>query len=161
MDAPTKIGAGLLLVFDRECLLLLRAGNHNAGTWGLPGGNAEAGDNGNLLETAKREATEEMGELPAFDVVGEVLTKRGKHKQKHFTVFIAALRPGEREMYKPNLNHEHSEWRWHNITALQSSATGEALQAPPVPLHPVVEIAFREHSQQLKAALQSCAAAPL
>ena len=37
----------------------------NPETWGLPGGNAEAQEAGDLLGTASREATEEMGELPA------------------------------------------------------------------------------------------------
>lgn len=50
-------------------LLLLRAGRHNSNTWGLPGGNAEDGD-ADLLATARREATEEMGPLPAFSVLG-------------------------------------------------------------------------------------------
>jgi 8-oxo-dGTP pyrophosphatase MutT (NUDIX family) len=55
-------------------LLLLRAGNHNANTWGLPGGNADATDR-DLLETATREAEEEMGPLPPLRVLGSILTK--------------------------------------------------------------------------------------
>ena len=61
-----------------EVLLLRRAGRHNYGTWGLPGGNADAGD-ADLLATARREAEEEMGPgLPPFEVVAQVLTVRGK-----------------------------------------------------------------------------------
>lgn len=59
-------------------LLLLRAGKHNTGRWGLPGGNAEDSD-GSLLATAKREAAEELGgasALPPYTVVGDgILTK--------------------------------------------------------------------------------------
>jgi len=59
-------------------LLLQRNSKHNHGTWGLPGGNADATD-ADLLHTATREAREEMGpNLPPFEVVGQVLTKRGK-----------------------------------------------------------------------------------
>ena len=59
-------------------LLLQRNSRHNHGTWGLPGGNADPGDTG-LLATATREAQEEMGpSLLPFEVVGEVLTRRGK-----------------------------------------------------------------------------------
>ena len=60
-------------------MLLQRTSKHNYGTWGLPGGNADAGDAGDLQHTATREAQEEMGAgLPAFTVVAQILTKRGK-----------------------------------------------------------------------------------
>lgn len=63
---------------DGEVLLLQRNSKHNHGTWGLPGGNADDTDT-SLLETARREAAEEMGpSVPPFQVVAEVLTKRGK-----------------------------------------------------------------------------------
>lgn len=59
-------------------LLLKRNSQHNHGTWGLPGGNVDATDT-SLLETATREAAEEMGpDLPPFVVAAEVLTQRGK-----------------------------------------------------------------------------------
>lgn len=61
-----------------EVLLLQRTSKHNHGTWGLPGGNADAAD-ADLLATATREAREEMGDgLPPFQVAASVLTKRGK-----------------------------------------------------------------------------------
>ena len=53
-------------------LLLKRSSPHNNRKWGLPGGNVETGD-GELIDTAKREATEEMGKLPALEVKGEIL----------------------------------------------------------------------------------------
>ncbi len=56
-----------------EVLLLKRSSAHNDQKWGLPGGNVEEGDK-DLIDTAKREATEEMGTLPPFDVKGEILT---------------------------------------------------------------------------------------
>ena len=55
-------------------LLLLRNSKHNDNTWGLPGGNAEPGD-ASLLETAQREAREEMGSFPPCNVSGQILTK--------------------------------------------------------------------------------------
>ena len=61
-----------------EVLLLQRTSKNNFGTWGLPGGNVDDTD-ADLLEVATREAKEEMGEqLPHFQVVESVLTKRGK-----------------------------------------------------------------------------------
>ena len=59
---------------DNQVLLLLRSGKHNASTWGLPGGNVEAGDR-DLQATAEREATEELGHLPEYSISSSVLTK--------------------------------------------------------------------------------------
>ena len=57
-----------------ELLLLLRNSSHNNNTWGLPGGNVEDSDT-DLLDTAKREAQEEMGSLPAATFQNQILTK--------------------------------------------------------------------------------------
>ena len=54
-------------------LLLLRNSKHNDKTWGLPGGNSDKGER--ILDTAKREATEEMGSMPSCDVLGQILTR--------------------------------------------------------------------------------------
>lgn len=71
-----------------EALLLLRNSRHNDKTWGLPGGNVDPGED--LQSTAARECVEEMGTAPTHVVKGQVLTKRGKHEQKHYT---GALEP--------------------------------------------------------------------
>ena len=57
-----------------ELLLLLRNSTHNNNTWGLPGGNVEDNDT-DLLDTAKREAQEEMGALPSATFQNQILTK--------------------------------------------------------------------------------------
>ena len=59
---------------NRSVLLLQRRSKHNDKKWGLPGGNAEDAD-ASLLETAKREAAEEMGDVPDFAVTGVVETR--------------------------------------------------------------------------------------
>ncbi len=53
---------------------MLRNSKHNDRTWGLPGGNADPHD-ASLRATATREATEEMGSLPEYEVLTEILTK--------------------------------------------------------------------------------------
>jgi len=58
---------------DGDVLLLKRSSIHNDRKWGLPGGNVEEGDS-DLIQTARREATEEIGPLPKFKVKGEILT---------------------------------------------------------------------------------------
>ena len=57
-----------------QFLLLLRNSQHNNNTWGLPGGNVEQLDQ-DLLHTATRESTEEMGQLPEFEVLAEIKTR--------------------------------------------------------------------------------------
>ena len=54
-----------------DVLLLLRNSRHNNNTWGLPGGNVEAGD-ADILSTAQREASEELTTLPDCEVVSPV-----------------------------------------------------------------------------------------
>ena len=57
---------------DGRFLLLQRRSKHHDRAWGLPGGNAEPAD-GSLLDTAEREAAEEMGGLPAgFSVLQRI-----------------------------------------------------------------------------------------
>jgi len=127
-----------------KVLLLLRCGKHNADTWGLPGGNAETGDL-DLLATARREGTEELGHLPQYDVQAEILTKRGKRKQKHYTVFMATVSPLAQQHYYPNLNTaEHSSWKWFSWKEVQQ-------QLPLGKLHPVVEILLKEHRPAVEA----------
>lgn len=55
-----------------EILVLLRHSSHNNNTWGLPGGNSDQEDGGDLMQTAVREATEEMTTLPDYEVMGQV-----------------------------------------------------------------------------------------
>ena len=57
----------------KDVLLLLRNSKHNDKTWGLPGGNSDKGER--ILDTAKREATEEMGSMPSCNVSGQILTR--------------------------------------------------------------------------------------
>ena len=128
-------------------LLLLRAGNHNAGKWGLPGGNADATDR-DLLHTATREAEEEMGSCPAFTLGATVLTQRGKRGQKHFTVFVVSVAADVRAGFEPRLNAEHTEWRWFPFEALDElHAHGK--------LHPVIALALHPpHRAAVEAAVR-------
>ena len=59
---------------DDQVLLLLRSSKHNNESWGLPGGNVEDGDL-TFMATAEREATEEMGPLPAYTITASILTR--------------------------------------------------------------------------------------
>eukprot|EP00892_Ulva_mutabilis_P011531 jgi/Ulvmu1/8750/UM048_0004.1 len=132
---PEKVGAGLLFCCEGDVLVLLRNSKHNNNTWGLPGGNADKEDNGDLLETARREAKEELEVLPEYAVRGQVLTKRGKRDQKHYTVFVCAVTRAVHDAYVPKLNPEHSKWRWFAAAELRARDD----------LHPVVHSVLHTH----------------
>jgi 8-oxo-dGTP pyrophosphatase MutT (NUDIX family) len=130
--------------------LLLRrsptSGNPNS--LGLPGGNADSED-ANLLETAIREATEEMETPPAHTLLNSsnpFLTRRGKRLQKHYSVFIAEIAPETRDTWQPVLNEEHSAWEWVPLDTLHTRQD----------LHPVVKLLLLEepNKSQVEAVLE-------
>lgn len=150
LPKPEKIGAGLLLHCGDQALVLLRTSKHNNNTWGLPGGNSDASDN-NLFETAKREAIEEMGHLPEFLLKGKVLTVRGKRNQKHYTVFMCEISSEAKAAYIPQLNYEHSTWKWFPMHELKLRQD----------LHPVVASLLRENWPETSSWLSLTTPAPI
>lgn len=135
-----KQGAGILFVSGDEVLLLERNSKHNDKTWGLPGGNVEAGD-WTLRDTASREAKEELGSLPQYEIITEIKTRRGKTQQKHYSVFVARLLSPQLE-FSPQLNAEHRSFRWFPIAEASKLDN----------LHPVVDILFTDPSRKKLAA---------
>lgn len=55
-------------------LMSVCCSKHNDNTWTVPGGNVEDADS-SLLGTATREAMEELGSVPPFEVKAQILTK--------------------------------------------------------------------------------------
>jgi 8-oxo-dGTP diphosphatase len=73
-DTP-KVGVGVVFCVptedqrDHEVFLMKRRGSHGEGTWGLPGGHMEVGED--FLTCCKREVEEETGvELLAIEALG-------------------------------------------------------------------------------------------
>lgn len=111
---PEKIGAGLLFCCNGDILLLRRSQDSgHPNTLGLPGGNRDEGEPlDDLIVTATREATEEMGTLPEFSLRGSLITKRGKRLQKHYSVFIVEISIDVKNTWRPILNKEHTMYIW-------------------------------------------------
>ena len=129
---------------DGRILLLQRKSKHHDRAWGLPGGNTEETD-GSLLDTAEREAAEEMGGLPAgFSVLHRLDTRRDAKKKsdvdddddegfKFYAVFLCRVPKAGADAFKPKLEaDEVRDWRWWSI------ADAKALAGQPGALHPVL-----------------------
>ena len=59
MDKKINVGCNVLIFQDNKLLLGKRKNHSGAGTWGLPGGHLEYGED--LIDAAKRELAEEVG----------------------------------------------------------------------------------------------------
>ncbi len=136
---------------DNRILLLQRKSKHHDRAWGLPGGNADDTD-GSLLDTAEREAAEEMGGLPpGFSVLHRLDTRRDAKQKgkggaggrdgddgdeesfKFYAVFVCRVPGAGADAFKPRLEaDEVRDWRWWSIP----DAT--ALARTPGGLHPVM-----------------------
>jgi hypothetical protein len=82
-------------------------------------------------------------------------SRRGKRSQKHYTVFVADVKPLVLASYTPNLNlAEHSEWRWWSWESVVAAVAGEG--AAGGEMHPVVKKLVEEHSAEVEHVLQSC-----
>lgn len=75
--------------------------------------------------------------------------RRGKHDQKHFTIFVSDVHPSVQLQFTPQLNVEHSEWRWvpwSDVVAMSLN------------LHPVVKKLVKNHAAEVSNILQTCLA---
>lgn len=73
--------------------------------------------------------------------VRQVLTKRGKREQKHYTVFVCRITSNARDSWTPVLNEEHSEWKWFPASELRVRRD----------MHPVTEKVLCQHWDTVQA----------
>lgn len=78
--------------------------------------------------------------VPDYALRMQVLTKRGKNEQKHYTVFICPIACNARDSWEPTLNEEHSAWRWVKADELRQQTD----------LHPVTEMVLKDHWDTVK-----------
>lgn len=101
---------GLFLAKNtKRFLFLQRTQKKTAGTWGLVGGKKESVDD-TLIDTLKREISEELGETEIEKIVPlEYFTSNDMNFQ--YSTYII-LTPQE---FIPKLNQEHSGYAWCNL----------------------------------------------
>ncbi len=110
-DESSRGGAGFAIycVDDNTIFLMLR----DDGRWGTPGGKT----NGNEfpLQTAIREAGEEVGNLPDLRPVDYVEKDNG---EKTSVTFVCEISKEAKKQWEPKLNKEHRKWKWFDIDDL-------------------------------------------
>lgn len=67
--------------------------------------------------------------------------RRGKHNEKEFKIFLAAVSPETKASFKATLDHESLDWGWYPLDDLAKLDS-----------HPVVEILVHQHMPEIKAA---------
>lgn len=103
---PIK-ASGLWITDGNVVLLLMRSQSSDmGGTWGLPGGHLEDGEN--PLDAAFRETSEEAGYVPPFYGLG------AKKYNKGYVTYELQVQP-KYTGWKPKLNDEHTDYKWATV----------------------------------------------
>ncbi len=106
-----------MLLKNEKILILKRAKNTgNGGTWGLPGGRLDKGES--LYDAAHRESTEEMRTVPKHGIVGSITIQRN---HRPYSIFACRSQKKTLKGWRPELNHEHVDWRWVNLDWARSN----------------------------------------
>jgi 8-oxo-dGTP diphosphatase len=114
MSTP-QVGVGVVVVRGGRVLLGERRGSHGAGTWALPGGHLEFGED--VAACAARELMEETGlaanGFAQAPYTNDVFSAEGRH---YVTLFVVAegVR-GEPRVCEPD---KCSGWHWCDWDAL-------------------------------------------
>jgi uncharacterized protein len=117
--AKTEQGAGILFVcMDDNTVLLAKRSQSvsEPGTWGVPGGTLEPGEN--TVQAAKREAIEELGSLPKkIRPIQSLTNNRGDWE---YVIFVVEITLDEKAVWTPSirLNDENDKIVWFRLSRL-------------------------------------------
>ena len=128
MSSQPRVGVSIVIHDEQGRVLLgLRRGKHGAGTWGLPGGAIEPGED--PIEAARRELEEETGLRPAlmsrcFVPYASTVFEDG---QQWVTLFFEAEYCGEPDVMEPE---KCEQWAWFDLGSLPSRCSARSVMAP-------------------------------
>jgi len=110
-----RVGVGVFVVRDGKFLLGKRKGAHGAGTWSLPGGHLEFGEE--WEDCARREVREEAGvdiaQVEFLAVTNDIFRAEDKH---YITIFVTSQYDGGvLEIKEPD---KCEEWSWFDFKSL-------------------------------------------
>jgi 8-oxo-dGTP diphosphatase len=113
--AVPQVGVGVIVLRDGRVLLGERKGSHGAGTWALPGGHLEFGED--VAACAARELAEETGLVAggftAAAYTNDVFAAEHRH---YVTLFVLAAQVlGEPRVCEPD---KCGGWQWFDWDAL-------------------------------------------
>jgi 8-oxo-dGTP diphosphatase len=105
---------------DGKILLGKRLVKAGFGTWGFPGGHLKKDEK--LIDAARRELAEELGNNADIEVTDQILAVRENHLAPYFTHHITTIikglyRFGKIEMNEPD---KCEEWKWFDLDNLPS-----------------------------------------
>ena len=123
VDDWGNAASGILYTYDDKILLLERSHETLDGnTWAIPGGaipiDSVTGEPMDTLESALREAREELGGLPPggdqFPI--EVFVHQDPNSNFTYTTFTIELPQYAYTDWTPTLNWEHTAWGWYTAS---------------------------------------------
>ncbi len=110
-----RVGVGVFIFKNGKFLIGHRQGSHGEGTWAVPGGHLEFGEE--FEQTAAREIAEENGLKIENIRFGAVTNDIFKVENKHYVTIwmISDWKSGEPEILEP---HKCLEWRWVDFDSM-------------------------------------------
>lgn len=116
--------SGVLLTTGERILLLLRSEwVTEPGTWGIPGGAIEDGEN--PFEAALRETQEEIGlHIHSYELLGETVFKDEEDGFKYTTYILKVPKEYESELidFPEDEEEENTDYSWVNQDWLEDNA---------------------------------------
>lgn len=138
-----KVGVAIMVFHDGKLLFGKRKGSHGAGSWSLPGGHVDFGEE--PVNTARRELLEEtglkVGEILPWRTMPWVNTHFPKDGKQYITLYFAAqYLGGEPKVMEPN---KCDGWGWFDP------------KDPPYPLFEPLRQEWYESLRQLTSVMGS------
>lgn len=115
MEQRPKVGVGVFVLKDGKLLMGKRKNSHGDGTWSLPGGHLEFGEE--VFTTAHREVLEETGVMITNLRTGPYTNDVFEQEKKHYiTLFVISDHlSGEPQLLEPE-KCERWEWKeWDDL----------------------------------------------